>query len=676
MSLNHGRTETPITSATSTRNYDLTSLAPPQTAATLTALAAFAVFLYWLFAYLDVLPITVSQALWQTLVFLTPTRIILALDPERDKGQDLDAQMEISGFQAKSEAIQRILGVRQFPFSSMISRSTSLQGLGSSLLLGGKDHVPPGLGNWDNSCYQNSVIQGLASLRSFREFVERNLQTLDGRGPLSSHLALKDILQRLNDPASHGQTLWIPGELKSMCSWQQQDAQEYFSKIMDQLDREIRQASKTWTSNAGLKMTGLREHAIGLSPLSGPGTQPVTKAEQYAPLRSPLDGLLAQRVGCMRCGWTDGLSLIPFNCLTVSLGRNWEYDIRECLDEYMTLEPIEGVECAKCTLLRTEEQLRNLLKQIESDEELRNQQESPNMPGELKAAAQERLDAVRTALEESDFTESTLSKKCHIPSKNRATVTKSRQAVIARPPQAFVIHVNRSVFDETTGMLRKNFADVRFPSTLDIGEWCLGTRSAGDGKDAQEEWTTDPQASMLPQPGATVLDRLYELRAVLTHYGRHENGHYICYRKYPVRDFPASVPEAVLEADGDKERTERWFRLSDEDVQMVSEKAVFSQGGVFMLFYERVDDTPKMPVAKEADGTALVAAVNGNAVLPETACGVFDGKPVVHLDSSSESSRLSGSNASSHSSDPPSRIETPDLDACDSRGKQDLKDLD
>lgn len=122
MSLNHGRTETPITSATSTRNYDLTSLAPPQTAATLTALAAFAVFLYWLFAYLDVLPITVSQALWQTLVFLTPTRIILALDPERDKGQDLDAQMEISGFQAKSEAIQRILGVRQFPFSSMISR--------------------------------------------------------------------------------------------------------------------------------------------------------------------------------------------------------------------------------------------------------------------------------------------------------------------------------------------------------------------------------------------------------------------------------------------------------------------------------------------------------------------------------------------------------------------------
>lgn len=676
MSFKHGRTEIPITSATSTRSYDLTSLAPPQTVTTLTALAAFAVFLYWLFAYLDVLPIPVSQALWQTLVFLTPTRVVLALDPERKKGQDSGAQMEISGFQAKSEAIQRILGVKQFPFSSMISRSTSLPALGSSLLLGGKDHVPPGLGNWDNSCYQNSVIQGLASLRSFRDFVERNLQTLDGSRPLSTHLALKDILQRLNDPASHGQTLWIPGELKSMCSWQQQDAQEYFSKIMDQLDREIRQALKTWTSNAGLKMTGLREHAIGISGLSGAGEQPATNLEQYTSLRSPLDGLLAQRVGCMRCGWTDGLSLIPFNCLTVSLGRNWEYDIRECMDEYMTLEPIEGVECAKCTLLRTEERLRNLLKQIEGDKELRNQQGSPNMPGELKAAAQERLDAVRTALEEGDFAESTLSKKCHIPSKDRATATKSRQAVIARPPQAFVIHVNRSVFDENTGMLRKNFADVRFPGTLDIGEWCLGSRSAEDGKDGQEEWTTDPQASMLPQPGATVLDRLYELRAVLTHYGRHENGHYICYRKYPVRDFPASVPEAVLEADGEKERRERWFRLSDEDVQMVSEQAVFSQGGVFMLFYERVDDPPEVPVAKEADGTTLVGAVNGNAISSETTRGVPNGKSVVHLDSSSESSRLSDSNASSHSSEPPSRADSPDLDACDSRAKKDSRDCD
>ena len=61
-------------------------------------------------------------------------------------------------------------------------------------------------------------------------------------------------------------------------------------------------------------------------------------------------------------------------------------------------------------------------------------------------------------------------------------------------------------------------------------------------------------------------DSQYTLQAVITHYGRHENGHYICYRKTPGSD--------------------QWWRISDEDVWKVSEAEVKAQGGVFMLFYE------------------------------------------------------------------------------------------
>ncbi|KAF7118878.1 hypothetical protein CNMCM5793_008510 [Aspergillus hiratsukae] len=496
-------------------------------------------------------------------------------------------------FQAKSEAMQRILGLNNSSLSAFIPSSTTFSGF-STALLGPKDNLPPGLGNWDNSCYQNSIIQGLASLRSLAEFLERNIQTLGDKGSFSTHQALKGIIERLNNADNHGQRLWTPADLKSMSSWQQQDAQEYFSKVVGQIDHEVQQATKRRTRNLGLKMAGPVENIVGAGSShtdADDGEFSSERAAERYPPRNPLEGLLAQRVGCMKCGWTEGLSLIPFNCLTVPLGGQQEYDVRQCLDQYMHLEPIEGVECAKCTLLRAKDQLENLLKQIDEDMKLPDTPDSSKVSGALRTSAQERLRAVQEALEEDDFAEKTLSKKCHIPSKNRVTSTKSRQAVIARTPKCVVIHINRSMFDENTGMLRKNYAAVRFPNVLDLNEWCLGTKSSSWGQRDTERWGTDPRESMLPEAGSAsdVSGRFFELRAVVTHYGRHENGHYICYRKYPSDLFPAHVPDTVLEADGEKDKPERWFRLSDDDVQMVSEASVMSQGGAFMLFYEAVD---------------------------------------------------------------------------------------
>jgi ubiquitin carboxyl-terminal hydrolase 1 len=433
------------------------------------------------------------------------------------------------------------------------------------------------------------------------------------KGTFSTHVALKDIIERLNSADSYGQRLWTPPDLKSMSSWQQQDAQEYFSKVIDQIDFEVQQATRKQTRNLGLKVASPQENVIGTSSTQETSSDASVESRvaEIRSLGNPLEGLLAQRVGCMQCGWTEGLSLIPFNCLTVPLGASYEHDVRECLQDYMDLEPIEGVECAKCTLLRAQEQLRSLLKQVEEDRSLSNTPDSSRVSDALKNSARERLKAVEEALEEEDFTEKTLSKKCHIPLKNRVSSTKSRQAVIARPPKCFVVHINRSLFDEMTGMLRKNYAALKFPQVLDLSEWCLGTTSSGQSIEA---WDMNPRESMLLQ-AARVADNQgqhYELRAVITHYGRHENGHYICYRKYSSETFPALVPEAVIEADGEKEKAERWFRLSDEDVQIVSESNVMAQSGAFMLFYEAVDpsrtscdlETPDLTDAEQSMSTS------------------------------------------------------------------------
>ena len=554
---------------------------------TLVYVLATAAIAYLILGYFGFVPFGVPQGLWNILVYLTPSRIVVALDSKTTKLDSTDQRLLSMDFQTKSEAMQRIFGLDNNSFSSFIPGTTTFSGFGNALL-GSKNSLPPGLGNWDNSCYQNSVIQGFASLQSLAGFLGRNLETLGEKGSFSTHQALMEVVERLNSAAEYGQKLWIPPNLKSMSSWQQQDAQEYFAKVVDQIDHEVQQASKRQTRNLGLKIARPEENIIGSSSVQDELSPETT---QTSPSRNPLEGLLAQRVGCMKCGYTEGLSLIPFNCLTVPLGSKYEYDIRECLDEYTELEPIEGVECAKCTLLRAQDQLRNLVKQVEEDSRVPSTSDAPKMSDALKNSAQERLQAVEEALEENDFAEKTLSNKCHIPSKNRACSTKSRQAVVARAPKCLVVHINRSLFDEMTGMLRKNYSAVRFPKTLDLNDWCLGAKSVDEMNEAIEKWGTNPRESMLPCAG-TVMDacgRQYELRAVITHYGRHENGHYICYRKYSSETFPAHVPEAVLEADGDKEKPERWYRLSDEDVQMVSEENVMSQGGAFMLFYEALE---------------------------------------------------------------------------------------
>ncbi|KAL4889639.1 hypothetical protein BDV59DRAFT_186276 [Aspergillus ambiguus] len=592
-------------------NHYVTVVHHLQTNSGLAYLLVILISVYLVANHLRFIPLSIARNLWDVAVYLTPSRVVAALDSKTNADSPSESTRSMT-FQDKSDAMQRIFGLDNSSFS-LIPRARALSGLGTALL--GGDNLPPGLGNWDNSCYQNSIIQGLASLRSLAEFLGRNIDGLGDKALFSTHHALRDIIDRLNSGSSYGQRLWTPPDLKSMSSWQQQDAQEYFSKVVDQIDYEVQQATRRQTRNLGLKMAGPQEHVIGASAPEDLAAEIVSvkQTPERQSLRNPLEGLLAQRVGCMECGWTEGLSLIPFNCLTVPLGASMQCDLRDCLHDYMNLEPIEGVECAKCTLLRAKTQLQNMLQQIEEDKKLQTESDAPKMADALQKSAEERLYAVEEALGDEDFSEKTLSKKCHIPSKNRVSSTKSRQAVIARPPKCLVVHINRSMFDEFTGLMRKNYAAVRFPQAIDLSEFCLGTVSA-DG----ETWDTNPSESMLAQSreDTDTFSRHYELRAVVTHYGRHENGHYICYRKYSSETFPAQVPESVIEADGDKEKSERWFRLSDEDVQMVSESNVMAQGGAFMLFYEAVEPFSSSPEETgEADPTEHTYAMSASSCI-------------------------------------------------------------
>ncbi|KAI9837231.1 MAG: hypothetical protein M1819_000305 [Sarea resinae] len=567
--------------------------------------------LYYTLGYLRIKVSALPKLLWNSLVHIMPSRLEFALD-KFPTGQDQmpggnGSNTSMKDLTAKA-AMKRILGLDKGNILPSLPSARRLSEIGS-VLKGSQAASPPGLGNWDNSCYQNSVIQGLASLPSLPRYLSGMARESSSSNSRSTNAALRDIIEKLNEPSNNGRHFWTPTELKSMSSWQQQDAQEYFSKVLDEVDKE---AMRTWemsSKDGGLLDFGRDSQSKGSESsqkTDGPTTarallsrsQTTTRfAREPLPLRNPLEGLLAQRVGCTRCGYSGGLSLIPFNCLTVPLGSAYSYDLRQCLDDYTELELIEGVECAKCTLLRNQQQLERLL-QADSTKTDSTSSGKPMVSEALRKSVETRLQAVTQALEDDDFSESTLSSKCMIPSKSRVTSTKSRQAVIARAPQSLVVHVNRSMFDEMTGVQRKNYADIKFQKTLDFAPWCLGpsnTPGSADNPDAVEEWALDPIQSMLRRNNELPPEHEnhYELRAVITHYGRHENGHYICYRKHPFSASTSTTDDVKTPTEDNSIATERWWRLSDDDVTMVSEQTVLDQGGVFMLFYEHIEDTPR-----------------------------------------------------------------------------------
>ncbi|KAI4251480.1 MAG: hypothetical protein LQ352_004824 [Teloschistes flavicans] len=554
--------------------------------------------LYWL----DYPVLPMSELIWNSAVRATPSKLLYTLESAflpkpSEQANPATEQSDSQKHAQKSEAIRRLLGWNGNGILSKWQGARS-DHTTNSFPSSKFNTSPPGLGNWDNSCYQNSVIQGLASLSSFSEFLHR--PDMSGNSQ-STRAALGGIIQRLKDQANLGSMFWTPAQLKSMSSWQQQDAQEYFSKLMDDVEREVVQAAEKEVDHAGLAAveTLLRKPSDPSIPRADPVEEIQSSSAarnrslsrlpdelQSIVARNPLEGLLAQRVGCLKCGFVEGLSLIPFNCLTLPLGRHWLYDIRSCLDEYTDLEPISGVDCAKCTILQSKTQLEKIWDQFSNTDGQALQSSAPLVTEVLKASVKERLQAVNEALEIEDFSENTIVKKCQISPKSKVSSTKTRQAVIARAPRSLAIHINRSVFDETTGMLSKNYADVRFPLRFDLKPWCLG------GGDDGETWNTNPAESMLRQEldDEGILEgSRYELRAALTHYGRHENGHYVCYRRHEASaKSPGETPE------GDPSP---WWRFSDEDVSPVDEANVLAQGDVFMLFYERIDDPlPSTPI--------------------------------------------------------------------------------
>ena len=487
---------------------------------------------YYALSFFELWPSTIQRRAYETFLDLFPAHLLVIMQSVMTRvgvlGRDsvrfkLD---DLSSRQAKGDALRQLLGFENSRITMVVRKARTFSGI-DNILPPGTEIGPAGLGNWDNSCYQNSVLHGFASLPAFNTFVSKSWDLMRQKDKVApTHEALVSFLGKLNDSDQPKKTLWTPAVLKSMDSWQQQDAQEYFSRVLDAVEKEDMKFYKSQKRKDGLEKLPIAQ------------TRTVDEEEKppdrFTGLleRNPLDGMLAQSLKCRTCGFTEGLSLTQFNCITVNLGTaGGSCTLEQLLDEYTEIEDIDGVECTQCTKIANS--------QPKADAEV----PSAATIVKLNVDAERKSDSAdRPAQEEEPAMDKSPRKK-----PKPVLSTKSKQLTIGRLPQDLVIHLNRSIFD-MYGNQRKNTALVDFPLRLSVlNRWCAPLDDV-DGRTIQAS---------------------YALKCVVTHAGRHDDGHYIAYAK----------------------RDKDWYCFNDEVVTKVSEEFVFNRGNAFMLFYE-VDDSP------------------------------------------------------------------------------------
>lgn len=348
----------------------------------------------------------------------------------------------------------------------------------------------------------------------------------------------------------------------------------------------------------------------------------------YTPhkLMTPLDGITCERIGCLNCGENGGIRTSVFSGLSLNLpsdSMNGILKLSGLLNEWKKPEIIEGVECYRCSLNLLKEHLIKLVSKDENPEHIKLLQDVDELLTE-HVIDEEKYKSLR---DENFIAKISKSKKILIARPppllsihiNRSCfdmqtfqIRKNNSRVVfnsklnltpwttefkdlqldARLPMSRKEDENEEKFkqdeDEHIGhesrlaheRVQKEFEEDYYSNdeTSDDQEMPENppnySEMENEETSSDEEEKAEEKEDEYPKPSLTLNSvkaintpdspLTYQLKSVIIHYGSHNYGHYIAFRK--IRGC--------------------WWRISDESIALVDEQEVLGIPGVFMMFYE------------------------------------------------------------------------------------------
>ncbi|KAK2837282.1 hypothetical protein Q5P01_014494 [Channa striata] len=405
-----------------------------------------------------------------------------------------------------------------------------------------KRGMVPGLLNLGNTCFLNSLLQGLAACPSFIRWLEKFSDSPMIQSCKDNQLSttLLHLLKALSSDEPGEEDVLDAGCLLDVLrlyrwhisSFEEQDAHELFHVLTSSLEEERDHQPKVTHLFDMQSLESLPDQVEKtMTCRSRAPLHPIPSPWKF---QHPFHGRLTSNMSCKRCEQQSPVRYDSFESLSLSIpllqwGRPISLD--QCLQHFISSETIKEVECENCT-------------KVQHDTKIHGQA----------------LESQRT--------------------------TFVKQLKLGKLPQCLCVHLQRLTWSsEGTPIKRQEHVQFTEYLSMDRYKHNASTQRSQRTMCAPKPTKAENSDDVMGKPIKTALlsltydhsstEYLFQLMAVLVHHGDMHSGHFVTYRRSP------SSPRSSSSF------SSQWLWVSDDSVRKASMHEVLSSNA-YMLFYERV----------------------------------------------------------------------------------------